>query len=69
VTSEPATGIAGSGGAGDGIVLESARVADDLAIQHLAAAYAQPWTTATGPAGFHGDEDLDPTPTVGCVLA
>ena len=40
MTLTPGDGRAGAGGAGDGVVLEPARVADHLAIQDLAAAYA-----------------------------
>ncbi len=40
MTLTPGDARAGAGGAGDGVVLEPARVADHLAIQDLAAAYA-----------------------------
>jgi hypothetical protein len=68
VTSEPATGSAGRGGAGDGVVLEPARVADHLAIQDLAAAYAhalddRDW--ARWEALFTTDARIDYTATGG----
>lgn len=40
MTSKPAADSAGTGGSGDGVVLEPARVADHLAIQDLATAYS-----------------------------
>lgn len=68
MTSKPAAGSAGTGGAGDGVVLEPARVADHLAIQDLATAYAhalddRDW--ARWEALFTPDAHIDYTATGG----